>query len=199
MIDERTDKPGTTLFRRFLTPARFVRSAGHDCLGSMVVEFALLFPVILVIFFAIIQWGFIMYSRQDMLHAAREAARSYAIGLYDAEEAGRFAAELLQPNLPEDTESKYTIRVITEEGSVGGGSGSGGGASVSGDVTVIITIPLADAALVSFLEKTVLTGDIEVSATMLVQATDEDCETVSKPIGYVNFLVTKLRLRNAPS
>ena len=167
MIDKRMDERGSMLFRRFVTPARFLRGAGQDCLGSAVIEFALLVPVLFLIFFAIIQWGFIMFARQDMLHAAREAARSFAIGLYDAAATQRFAAELLQPNLPEDVESKYSIEVLFEETSRGS---SDSGASVSGDVTVTITIPLADAALISFLEETVLTGDLEVSATMLVQA-----------------------------
>lgn len=45
----------------------------------MVVEFALLFPVILMVFFAIIQFGFIMFTRQEMLYAAREAAAELEI------------------------------------------------------------------------------------------------------------------------
>lgn len=160
----------------------------------MVVEFALLFPVILAVFFAIIQFGFIMFTRQEMLYAAREAARSYSVGLNDAGEARQLALDLLNPG-NKKVAINFSVTVIEpsgsntgdESGKKGDGNGSGkasgkgdgkgsGDASdsgVTGDVTVIITVPMAEAALVSFLEESILSGDLEVIATMFVQGVPE--------------------------
>lgn len=47
---------------------------------------------------------------------------------------------------------------------------------MTGDVTVTITVPMADAALISFLDDSILSGDIEVSARMFVQGVVEVSE-----------------------
>lgn len=136
----------------------------------MVVEFALLFPVILVVFFAIIQFGFIMFTRQEMLYAARKAARSYSVGLNNADAAKQLALDLLNPS--DESTITFTVTVLEPGDSPSDEDGGSGGSSdngVTGDVTVTITVPMADAALISFLDESILSGNIEVSARMFVQ------------------------------
>lgn len=64
-----------------------VRSAYHflfdfvrDEDGGPLVEFAVLMPIFFIVMFGIIEWGNIFYVENNMLIAAREAARSWAVG-----------------------------------------------------------------------------------------------------------------------
>jgi Flp pilus assembly protein TadG len=64
-----------------------VRSAYHflldfisDVDGGPLVEFSVLAPIFFLIMFGIIEWGNIFYVENNMLIAAREAARSWAVG-----------------------------------------------------------------------------------------------------------------------
>ena len=196
--------PSTSGRRCFATVARAARRAWRDCHGSMVIEFALLLPILLAVFFAIIQFGYIMYTRQEMLYAAREAARSYSVGLNDAAAARKLALTLLNPDNKKATVN-FSVSVIEPSGSTTGGGGSGkkgsgkgskkgtGGTTdtgVTGDVTVIITVPMAEAAIVSFLEKNILSGNIEVSATMFVQGVPEIIKGTSKSTGKATAKAT---------
>ena len=48
--------------------------------GAVAVEFALIFPLLAIIVFAIIQYGFYFWAMQGGSAAAREAARKAAVG-----------------------------------------------------------------------------------------------------------------------
>lgn len=50
--------------------------------GSSSVEFALILPVLILILFGIIQFGFVFNNYLAVTHAAREGARLAAVGLY---------------------------------------------------------------------------------------------------------------------
>jgi Flp pilus assembly protein TadG len=104
-------------------------------------------PVLILMLFAIIQFGNIMLTRQMMVFAAREAARSYAVGESTAAEAIQIALNRLS-----DSSLSFDV-TVTEP--------SGG----SSDVTVQVAVPMADAALVNVLS-TVFSGDIETTVTM---------------------------------
>ena len=66
-------------FRRLLSRA-FADLRGSNERGAIAVEFALVLPVLLVLVFGVVQFGNILSTRQIMIYAAREAARSFAVG-----------------------------------------------------------------------------------------------------------------------
>lgn len=54
------------------------RSKTED--GVMAVEFALVFPILFVVLFAIVQYGLYFWGRSTVAASAREAARRMAVG-----------------------------------------------------------------------------------------------------------------------
>ncbi len=54
---------------------RMRRNAGHNCRGTVAVEFALIFPVVITIFLGLIVLTQIVMLRDTMQHAAYEGAR----------------------------------------------------------------------------------------------------------------------------
>ena len=120
--------------------------------GAIAIEFALVFPVILLVVIGVIEFGNILHTKQLMTYAARESARSYAVGAKDASQSRQLAFELLQAQ--EDT-TLFTV-TVTEP------------TDTNGDVIVNIKIPLAAAALINLLDP-VLTGDLESQVTMRVE------------------------------
>ena len=48
-----------------------VRAVG----GSVAVEFALLFPILIAVLFSIVEWGFVVYDKAIITNASREGAR----------------------------------------------------------------------------------------------------------------------------
>lgn len=56
------------------------RVGGHDERGAAALEFGLVVPVILMLVFGIIQYGFMYWSLQTAAATAREAARSLIVG-----------------------------------------------------------------------------------------------------------------------
>ncbi len=125
--------------------------------GVGVVEFAILVPVVLAILFAIIEFGSIMYTRQQMLYAAREAARSYAIGQTTAAETKQIAYKRLEIDTGSIAEEdiKFTVTVTEPSGDVG-------------DVKVNIKIPMAAAAIINPLGE-IVSGDLDINAVMLME------------------------------
>lgn len=66
---------GIKAFRKFLTHRRAGQSAFNQQ-GAAMVEFALVLPLLLVFLFGIIEFGLVMYNKQILTNAAREAARA---------------------------------------------------------------------------------------------------------------------------
>lgn len=52
--------------------------------GAAAAEFALLLPVLLLLFFGIVQYGLMFFTYNNMNNAAREGARALAVGDVDA-------------------------------------------------------------------------------------------------------------------
>lgn len=132
---------------------RLVRN--EDGVGA--VEFAILMPVVLAILFAIIEFGSIMYTRQQMLYAAREAARSYAVGQSTAGEAQDVAFKRLDIDTGSVSKNdiKFTV-TVTEPG------------GDSNDVDVKITVPMAAAAIINPLGD-LINGTLEVNVVMRME------------------------------
>ncbi len=119
-----------------------------DLRGLAAIEFAVILPIVIVMIFAMIQYGIIFSTRQTMSFAARTAIRSYAVRESTEAEAEQMAITLLN-----NASLNFTV-VITDDGT---------------DATILITLPMADAALVNALTDTLMDGDIEVSISMRVE------------------------------
>ena len=102
--------------------------------------------------FGTIQFGHVLHTQQLMVNAAREAARSFAVGASNSAQAQQLARGLLA-----STTLVYTV-TVTQAPSAGGN-----------DVTVQITTPMAAAALVNVLD-VVFAGNIQASVTMRVES-----------------------------
>ena len=61
--------------------SRGLRARRRGDRGAVAVEFALVFPFLVLIVFAIIQYGFYFWAMQGGASAAREAARKAAVGV----------------------------------------------------------------------------------------------------------------------
>jgi len=124
---------------------RSARIFWTDLRGLAAIEFAVVLPIVIVMIFAMIQYGVIFSTRQTMSSAARTAIRSYAVGTSTSAEAEQMAIDLLN-----NASLDFTVS-ITDDGT---------------DATILITLPMADAALVNALTDTLMDGDIEVSFSM---------------------------------
>ena len=127
---------------------RWLRHRLGDSRGAVAIEFAIMLPMLITILFGIIQYGLILNTRQLMTYAAREAARSYAIG-----ESTEAEAEALAISLLNNASYNYDT-TLTDDGT-----------SVQFD----ISLPMAEAALVNALEDSLMSGNIEVSVTMRLE------------------------------
>ena len=56
------------------------RGFGKDEDGSPAVEFALVAPILLLMVFGIVQFGFAFFTYNEMMNGAREGARRMAVG-----------------------------------------------------------------------------------------------------------------------
>ena len=119
-----------------------------DLRGVVAIEFAIVLPIAIVLIFAMIQYGIILNTRQIMSKAARTAIRSYAVGASTSAEAEQMALELL-----DNAGLSYSIDV-SDDGT---------------DATILITLPMSDAALVDALGESLMDGDIEVSMSMRLE------------------------------
>lgn len=99
--------------------------------GSTAVEFAILLPIFLAILFGIIQFGSVMFLHNNMVNAARESVRRMSVAELDKPGAEAYAQNYLAGwNL--------TFNVNATE------------PPTTTDVSMTITVPAADAALINF-------------------------------------------------
>lgn len=71
--------------RRSPTPRSF-RSTGQRIRGQALVEFAIVFPIFLIVLTSVLYFGFLLYSKMSIINAAREGAH-YGILLDPADAA----------------------------------------------------------------------------------------------------------------
>jgi Flp pilus assembly protein TadG len=123
--------------------------------GQAVVEFAVILPVLLMILFAILQFGIVFNNYIQVTAAAREGARKAAVsrslGTAGAETAATTSAKAAAPGL---TQSSITV---TYPNSPTFAQGS--------DVTVQVTYPYS----ISILGIIVKSGNLTSSTTMRVE------------------------------
>lgn len=99
--------------------------------GAAAVEFALVLPIFLLLLFGIIQFGSVLFLHNNMVNAAREAVRRMSVAEMTGPEAEVYVQNYLADwNLtfsPTATEPPATT-----------------------DVTMQITVPASEAALINF-------------------------------------------------
>ena len=67
---------------------RFLRAVHRDCRGGPAIEFAFIVPVLIILLAGIIQFGYALFIQNNMTNAAREGARSLAVGAVTASGPG---------------------------------------------------------------------------------------------------------------
>lgn len=116
--------------------------------GAAATEFALVLPIFLAMLFGIIQFGSVLFLHNNMVNAARETVRRMSVAELDAATAPTFAQNYL-------SNWSITFTVTATEPAAG---------VTNGDVTVQISAPAADAALVNF--PLAWPGNLVAQATM---------------------------------
>ncbi len=130
-----------------------LRALGRDERGAAAVEFAFIMPIMLLIFSGILQFGSVMFLENHMTNVAREASRRVAVGeLTEADAAPMVQGALVNWGVT------YQVSIATEDADDG-----------NQDVTVAISLPLADAALMDVLGL-FDTGNLSTSVTMRMES-----------------------------
>ena len=130
-----------------------LRALGQDQRGAAAVEFAFIMPILLLMFSGILQFGSVMFLENHMTNVAREASRRVAVGeLTEADAATMVQGALVNWGVT------YQVSIAT----VDAGDGNQ-------DVTVAISLPLSDAALMDVLGL-FETGNLSTSVSMRMES-----------------------------
>ena len=125
------------LFRAFGRGRSFASSYRHSDSGAAGIEFALIVPVFVIILTGLIQFGAIFFLQSNMSNAAREAARSLAVGqISTASQAEAVAAQTLV-----DWGVNFTVTTTNPDPNDPNDN----------QYTVEITAPMSDAAIIDYL------------------------------------------------
>ncbi len=130
-----------------------LRALGKDQRGAAAIEFAFIMPVLLLLFSGILQFGSVMFLENHMTNVAREASRRVAVG----ELSQADAATMVQSNLV-NWGVTYQVSIATEDADDG-----------NQDVTVAISLPLSEAALMDILGL-FDTGSLSTTVTMRMES-----------------------------
>lgn len=102
-------------------PRRAAPARSADDRGAAAVEFAILLPLLLLIVFGIVDFGYALYSQHTLTQAAREGARLEALGRDAAdvdartrEAANGVAPERLSVSVPEECPGGEDAKVLVE-------------------------------------------------------------------------------------
>ena len=141
-----------------------LRDFMRDERGSPLVEFSVMAPLFLMVMFGIVEWGNIFYVQNNMLIAARQAARSWAVD-GPPSSASTVASNTITNAcnaVPlHGSNFAYTFTLTYYSGCTGAGTPAG----TYGIATMTITTPAAPASLVNYLNS--VTGlTLSASATL---------------------------------
>lgn len=115
----------------FSRPSRFRK----DESGAALIEFTLIFPLLLIMTFGAVQYGMLFLTYNGMLNAARETARLWSVGQIATDAAAR---------------TDIASRRAGAAGWVAAGDWNVSGTSKSGDqLTVSVVVPSARAAVIN--------------------------------------------------
>ncbi len=141
-----------------------VTSLGKDESGANAVEFALVILVMIPMILAILEFGIMLFTYNNMVQAAREASRILA--KEDTTEAEAIAIANTQLGFSGLT---FTVTACTPVIGLGGGPPCVAPLDPATDVSVTITVPLAQASLIDILGIFV-TGDLEATVAMFKES-----------------------------
>jgi Flp pilus assembly protein TadG len=134
------------------------RALARDRRGNVAVEFALIAPILIGAVAGIIEYGNILHTQQMMQYASGLAARCYAVGTCTSATAITTATTFLSGS----SSLSYTVTVTEAAGATGQ------------EVTVTVSVPLADAALINVLTgilgTTAFSGNLQANTTMRVES-----------------------------
>ncbi len=131
------------------TRAKGWRTLWRDRGGVAAVEFAFILPILLLLFSGIVQFGSIMFLENHMTNVARETSRRVAVGELAQADASSSAQQALV-----NWGVTYDVDVASVD--VGGGNQ---------DITVTISLPMAEAALMDVLG-VFQSGNLTAAVTM---------------------------------
>jgi Flp pilus assembly protein TadG len=114
---------------------------GNRCRGAVAAEAALVFPVILLVTFGAIRYGWFFLRLQQITNAARCGARTAALYNVEPGKPMEIISTLLGPYIEDDTGLKVTFTVKDSDGNTSDDVSS---ASAQDKITVTITVPAAD-------------------------------------------------------
>jgi Flp pilus assembly protein TadG len=138
--------------RRSPTP-RSLRSTGPRSRGQALVEFAVVFPIFIIVLTSLLYFGFLLYAKMSIINAAREGAH-YGI-LLDATDAA-FATKVagqvqgaagagLNPGSVTTATTGFKVDTTTHLVTSTSCTWGSGGTCKAGDaVTVTVTYPFAN-------------------------------------------------------
>ncbi len=130
-----------------------LRALGRDQRGAAAVEFAFIMPILLLMFSGILQFGSVMFIENHMTNVAREASRRVAVGELSKADAATMVQDVLI-----NWGVTYQVSIATEDADDG-----------NEDVTVAISLPLSEAALIDVLGL-FDTGNLSTSVTMRMES-----------------------------
>jgi Flp pilus assembly protein TadG len=146
-----------------LTPP-LLRDFMRDERGSPLVEFSVMAPLFLMVMFGIVEWGNIFYVQNNMLIAARQAARSWAVDGPPSSPSTTASSTITNAcnAVPlHGSNFTYTFTLTYFSSCTGAGTPAG----TYGIATMTITTPAAPASLVNYLNS--VTGlTLSASATL---------------------------------
>ncbi len=137
-----------------------VTSLVKDESGANAVEFALVILVMIPMILAILEFGIMLFTYNNMVQAARESSRILA--KENTTETEAIAIANTQLGFSGLT---FTVTACTPVIELGGGPPCTAPLDPATDVSVTITVPLSQASLVDILGLFV-TGDLEATVTM---------------------------------
>lgn len=130
------------VYRRVVAGKRF------GTRGAAAIEFALVMPVLLSLAMGIIEYAWLYYVENQMAYVVRAVARDVSSGVLPLNQAQARVVSRIGDHFP----YSFTVPPATFD-------------AADSDVTVMISIPMADAALINFLNL-FGSGTLNASVTM---------------------------------
>lgn len=129
--------------------------------GGALVEFTVVVPFLFIFMFGIVEWGNIFYVENNMLIAARQAARAWAVGSVTV--AATDVTNVCAAVPLKGSGYKYTFTLTYHAGCASASSPS---APTYGTVTMKITTPAVTASLFNYLGTIGASTNLSASATL---------------------------------
>lgn len=126
----------------------------HGERGAAAVEFALVLPVLVVLLFGIIEFGFILYSKEVLTNASREGTRAGIVQAVPKPTVGQIQGVVTNYISNTGVLGTWTTTV------------TGAGGAFGANLTVTVTLPYNYLVLPNF---TTLTGPLTLTATTVMR------------------------------